>query len=80
MRVYVDLLHRGLYEESMLSSLSTTELAVLREMMLAMYEDYDVMNVGNAILFVDDEIKRREAVAGTATVTVTSDNSNTISN
>ena len=64
MRVYMDLLHRGLYEESMVSSLSTTELAVLREMILAMYEDYDVMNVGNAILFVDDELKRRGAVAG----------------
>ena len=33
MRVYVDLLHRCLYEKSMLSTLSTTELAVLREMM-----------------------------------------------
>ena len=70
MRVYVDLLHRGLYEKSMLSTLSTTEIAVLREMMLAMYDDYDVMNVGNAILFVDDEMKRREAVAGTATLSL----------
>jgi hypothetical protein len=59
MRVYMDLLHGGLYEDSLLSTLSTTEIAVLREMMLAMYDDYDVMNVGNAILFVDDELKRR---------------------
>jgi hypothetical protein len=70
MRVYMDLLHGGLYEDSMLSTLSTTEIAVLREMMLAMYDDYDVMNVGNAILFVDDELKRRGAVAGTATLTL----------
>ena len=55
MRVYRDLLRRGLYD------------------------NYDVRNVGNAILFVDDEIKRREAVARTATLTVTSDNPNTIS-
>ena len=71
MRVYMDLLHKGLYEESMFSRLSTTELAVLREMMLAMYEDYDVMNVGNAILFVDDELKRRGSVAGSGTGSVT---------
>ena len=65
MRVYMDLLHKGLYSDVILSALSTTEIAVLREMMLEMYDDYDVMNVGNAILFVDDELKRREAVAGT---------------
>lgn len=70
MRVYMDLLHRGLYEESMLSTLSTLELAVVREMMLAMYDDYDVMNVGNAILFVDDEIKRRGKGAGSGSTAV----------
>ena len=67
----MDLLHGGLYEDSMLSTVSTTELAVLREMMLATFDDYDVMNVGNAILFVDDEMKRREAVAGSGTGSVT---------
>jgi hypothetical protein len=79
MRVYKDLLHGGLYGDSMLAALSATEVAVLREMMLETYDDYDVMNVGNAILFLDDEAKRREAVGGTATVTVTTDDNHTIS-
>ena len=70
MRAYRSLLHGGLYEDSMLSALSTSEIAVLREMMLEVYDDYDVMNVGNAILFLDDEVKRREAVAA-VTLTVT---------
>ena len=68
MRVYTDLLHRGLYKDSILSTLSTAEIAILRQMMLETYDDYDVMNVGNASLFVDDEMKRREVVAGTAMV------------
>ena len=71
MRVYMDLLHRGLFEHYMLSTLSTTEVAILREMMLATYDDYDVMNVGNAILFVDDELRRRGPVAETGTLSVT---------
>ena len=33
MRVYMALLHGGLYDDSMLSTLSTTEIAVLRQMM-----------------------------------------------
>jgi hypothetical protein len=61
----MDVLHKGLYSDSILSALSTTELSILREMMLEMYDDYPVMEVGNAILFVDDEIKQRETVAGT---------------
>ena len=64
-RAYMDVLHKGLYSDSILSALSTTELSILREMMLEMYDDYPVMEVGNAILFVDDEIKQRETVAGT---------------
>jgi hypothetical protein len=54
----------------MLSTLSTTEITVLRQMMLEVYDDYDVMNVGNAILFLDDGVERREAVAA-VTLTVT---------
>jgi hypothetical protein len=38
---------------------------VLREMILEVYDDYDVMNGGTAILFVDDEVKQREDVTGT---------------
>jgi hypothetical protein len=34
-------------------------------MMLEMYDDYPVMEVGNAMLFVDDEIKRRKELVGT---------------
>ena len=64
-RAYMDLLHGGLYADSIVSALSTTEMAVLREMVLEMYDDYPVMEVGNCILFIDDEINRREAVAGT---------------
>jgi hypothetical protein len=71
MRVYMALLHGGLYDDSMLSTLSITEIAVLRQMMLEVYDDYDVMRVGNAILFLDDEVERREAVAGAAPLPVT---------
>ena len=64
-RAYMDVLHKGLYSDSVLAALSTSELTVLREMMLEMYDDYPVMEVGNAMLFVDDEIKRRKELVGT---------------
>jgi len=61
----MDLLHRGLYADYIMSALSTTEMAVLRGMGLEMYDDCPVIEVGNCVLFIDDEINRREAVAGT---------------
>jgi hypothetical protein len=64
-RAYMDLLHGGLYADSIVSTLSTAEMAVLREMVLEMYDDYPVMEVGNCILFIDDEINRRKELAGT---------------
>jgi hypothetical protein len=64
-RAYVDVLHKGLYSDSVLAALSTAEMAVLREMVLEMYDDYPVMEVGNCILFIDDEINRRKELAGT---------------
>jgi hypothetical protein len=39
-RAYMDVLHKGLYSDSVLAALSTSELTVLREMMLEMYDDY----------------------------------------
>jgi hypothetical protein len=39
------------------------ELAVLREMVIELYDSYPLMDVGNCVLFIDDEIHRREWVA-----------------
>ena len=64
-RAYMDFLHGGLHADSIVSALSTTEMAVLREMVLEMYDDYPVMEVDNCILFIDDEINRRKELAGT---------------
>jgi hypothetical protein len=39
-------------------------VAVLREMVIEMYDSYPLMEVGNCVLFIDDEIKRRKELAG----------------
>jgi hypothetical protein len=62
-RVYCAFLH-GKHPDSVdLSSLSNKELAVLREMVIEMYDFYPLMDVGNCVLLIDDEIHRREGVA-----------------
>jgi hypothetical protein len=45
--------------------LSELELTVLREMMLEMFDDHRLMKVGNCLLFIDDEIKRRKDFVAT---------------
>jgi len=42
-----------------LSALSNKELLVLRKMVLELYDDYPLMEAGNAVLFIDNEIERR---------------------
>ena len=61
-RVYCALLHGQHPETVDLSSLSAIELAVLREMVIEMYDSYPFMEVGNCVLFIDDAIHRREGV------------------
>jgi len=62
-RVYCALLHGQHPETVDLSSLSAIELAVLREMVIEMYDSYPLMEVGNCVLLIDDEIHRSERVA-----------------
>jgi len=64
-RAYCALLHRPQRANLVdLSSLSNMEVAVLREMVMEMFESYRLMEVGNCVLFIDDEIQRRKDCAG----------------
>ena len=62
-RVYLDLLHNYRANTVDLSLLSQLALTVLREMVLEMYDDYPLMEAGNCVLFIEDEIKRRAEAA-----------------
>ena len=60
-RLYFAFLHGvGGRDAVDLSSQSDLDLAMVNEMMGEMYGSYDVMNVGNAVLFIQEEIMWRK--------------------
>lgn len=64
-RVFCGLLHSPQRANLVdLSSLSNMAVAVLREMVIEMYDSYPLMEVGNCVLFINDEIQRRKKLAG----------------